>query len=44
MVGLSFGHYGEGYIYNYAGRAYEPVVSFSFLKALREGKYALSEI
>jgi len=44
MVGLSFGHYGEGYIYNYAGGTYEPVVSFSFLKALREGKYALSEI
>jgi hypothetical protein len=44
MVGLSFGHYGEGYIYNYAGGTYEPVVPFSFLKALREGKYALSEI
>ncbi|WP_333785232.1 SAVED domain-containing protein [Thermocrinis sp.] len=39
MVGLSFGHYGEGYLYNYSGGTYEPVVSFSFLKALREGKY-----
>lgn len=38
MVGLAFGHYEDGFIYNYSGN-YEPVLSISFLRELREGKY-----
>ncbi len=38
MVGLAFGHYEDGWIYNYNG-SYEPVLSISFLRKLREGKY-----
>jgi hypothetical protein len=38
MVGLAFGHYEEGWIYNYSG-GYEPVLSISFLRKLREGRH-----
>lgn len=39
MVGLAFGHYVDGWIYNFQreGSSYQPVLEFRFLRKIREG-------
>jgi hypothetical protein len=39
MVGLAFGHYVDGWIYNFQkeGSTYQPVLEFKFLRKIREG-------
>lgn len=39
MVGLAFGHYADGWIYNYEKEEaiYKPVLNFKFLRKIREG-------
>uniref|UniRef100_A0A7V5XFC8 SAVED domain-containing protein n=1 Tax=Thermodesulfobacterium geofontis TaxID=1295609 RepID=A0A7V5XFC8_9BACT len=39
MVGLAFGHYVDGFIYNYQKEKtlYQPVLDFKFLRKIREG-------
>jgi hypothetical protein len=39
MVGLAFGHYVDGRIYNFQkeGSSYQPVLEFRFLRKIREG-------
>ncbi|WP_448587999.1 SAVED domain-containing protein [Thermocrinis sp.] len=42
MVGVAFGHYSQGVVYNYQGEEniYVPVFELAFLRSLREGAYA----
>ncbi|MDW8095023.1 MAG: SAVED domain-containing protein [Caldimicrobium sp.] len=44
MIGLAFGHYVDGWIYNYQkeGSTYEAVLEFRFLRNLREGNVRIT--
>ncbi|MCX7873142.1 MAG: SAVED domain-containing protein [Caldimicrobium sp.] len=44
MIGLAFGHYVDGWIYNYQkeGNTYDAVLEFKFLRKLREGNVRIT--